>query len=80
MIYDDLVYEYEADIFANQSKFVRPLTPYDIFVANLEAGNQDQKMIKELVESFGLVISGKDAPGNICAVLIYPIIHIRRQK
>ena len=68
MIYDDLVYEHEADIFANQSKFVRPLTPYDIFVANLEAGNQEQIMIKELVESFGLVISGKDAPGNICAV------------
>ncbi|MDO4650199.1 MAG: hypothetical protein Q4B26_16290 [Eubacteriales bacterium] len=68
MIYDDLVYEHEADIFANQSKYVRPLTPYDIFVANIEAGNQEQIMIKELVESYGLTISNKDAPGNICAV------------
>ena len=29
MIYDDLEYTHEADIFANQSKYVRPLTPYD---------------------------------------------------
>lgn len=27
MIYDDLNYEHEADIFANQMKFVKPLRP-----------------------------------------------------
>ena len=44
MIYDDLNYEQEADIFANQMKFVKPLLPYEVFNANLEAGNPDQQM------------------------------------
>ena len=39
MVYDDLQYEHEADIFANQQKYVKPLTPYEIFIANIEAGN-----------------------------------------
>ena len=30
MIYDDLSYEHEADIFANQQKYVKALSPYDI--------------------------------------------------
>ena len=68
MIYDDLEYTHEADIFANQSKYVRPLTPYDIFTANIEAGNQEQLIIKELVESYGLSITTGDTPGGICAV------------
>lgn len=38
MIYDELVYEHEADIFANQQKFVKRLSPYEVFTANLEAG------------------------------------------
>ena len=42
MIYDELVYEHEADIFANQQKFVKRLSPYEVFTANLEAGNDDQ--------------------------------------
>ena len=42
MIYDDLNYEHEADIFANQMKFVKPLRPYEVFMANVEAGNQEQ--------------------------------------
>ena len=28
MVYDDLEYEHEADIFANQMKYVKPLLPY----------------------------------------------------
>ena len=68
MIYDDLCYEHEADIFANQMKFAKNLAPYEIFVANLEAQNQDQLMIKDLVESYGMKISSKRAPGHICAV------------
>ena len=68
MIYDDLCYEHEADIFANQMKFVKPLSPYEIFMANIEAGNDEQLMIKSLVESYGLQISSKKAPGNICAI------------
>ena len=37
MVYDDMDYKIEADIFANQQKFVRPLSPYEIFVGNIEA-------------------------------------------
>ena len=68
MIYDDLCYEHEADIFANQMKFAKNLAPFEIFVANLEAKNQEQLMIRDLVESYGLKISAKRAPGHICAV------------
>ena len=68
MIYDDLCYEHEADIFANQMKFAKNLAPYEIFVANLEAQNQDQLMIKDLVESYGMKIASKRAPGHTCAV------------
>lgn len=68
MIYDDLCYEEEADIFANQMKYVKPLTPYEIFLANIEAGNDQQLIIKELVESYGLVLSNKKAPNNITAI------------
>lgn len=68
MIYDDLCYEEEADIFANQMKYVKPLTPYEIFLANIEAANDQQLIIKELVESYGLVLSNKKAPNNIAAI------------
>lgn len=68
MIYDDLVYQHEADIFANQQKFVKPLQPYEVFMANLEAGNNDQLTIKSLVESYGLTIGTKKSPCVICAV------------
>lgn len=68
MIYDELEYEHEADIFANQQKFVKPLSPYEVFLANLEAGNDDQLIIRDLVESYGLEIGTKKAPCVICAV------------
>lgn len=68
MVYEDLNYETEADIFANQQKYVKYLSPYEIFIANVEAGNDEQLIIKGLVESFGLTISGGQAPGAICCV------------
>lgn len=68
MIYDDLEYEQEADIFANQQRFVKKLLPYEIFVANIEAGSNEQLIIKALVESFDLRISGNSRPGCICCV------------
>ncbi len=68
MIYDDLEYSHEAEIFANQMKYVKQLLPYEIFQANIEAGNDEQLMIKALVESYGLTISGTKKPGCICAV------------
>lgn len=68
MIYEDLTYEGEADIFANQQKFIKPLSPYDVFKANLEAGNDDQIIIKSLVESYGMEIGRTRACGCICAI------------
>ena len=77
MIYDDLCYEHEADIFANQMKFAKNLAPYEIFVANLEAQNQDQLMIKDLVESYGMKIASKRAPGHICPVSTLEAIYTK---
>lgn len=68
MIYDDLNYETEADIFANQQKYVKSLSPYEIFNANVEAGNDKQLIIKGLVESFGLTVTKQQKPGSICCV------------
>ena len=68
MVYDSLAYAHEADIFANQMRNVKNLVPYEVFMANIEAENPDQLMIRDLVESFGMKISSKRAPGHICAV------------
>lgn len=68
MIYDDLEYEHEADIFANQMKFTKPLLPYEIFMANIEAGSDKQLIIKDLVESYDLSITPSASPGGICAI------------
>lgn len=68
MVYDDLYYEHEADIFANQMKYTKSLSPYEIFIANIEAGNDKQLIIRDLVESFGLHISSTKQVGAICAI------------
>ena len=68
MIYDSLEYRNEANIFANQMKHVRPLRPYEIFMANIEAGNEQQLVIKQLVESYSLTIGPTKGYGVICAV------------
>jgi hypothetical protein len=68
MVYDNLNYTEEADIFANQMTYVKKLSPIEIFKANIEAGNDKQLTIKELVESYGLRIASTSTPGGICAV------------
>ena len=68
MVYDDLEYQHEADIFANQMKYVKPLLPYEIFMASIEAGSDKHILIKDLVESFGLEIGSSSSPGCICAI------------
>ena len=55
----------EPEIFM---KHVRPLKPYEIFMANIEAGNEQQLVIKRLVESYSLSIGPTKAYGVICAV------------
>ena len=68
MIYDELEYEHEADIFANQMKYVKPLLPYEVFMANIEADSDKHIIIKELVESYNLAITPSAMPNGICAV------------
>lgn len=69
MIYNDLAYEEEADIFANQMRFVKRLSPYEVFMANIEAGNDMQLTIKALIESYSLSIADNTkSQRNICAV------------
>lgn len=68
MVYDDLEYEQEADIFANQQRSFKKLLPYEIFKANIEAGKEEQLVIKALVASFDLRVSGNSKPGCVCCV------------
>ena len=68
MIYDDLEYTEEADIFANQMKNVKALLPIEIFNANCEAGNNKELIIKGLIESYNLKIAASSNPGCISAV------------
>lgn len=75
MIYDDLDYETEADIFANQMKYKKPLSPYEIFMANIEAKNKTQEIIKDVVESYQLRIVGNGTQNGICAVAALEYIY-----
>lgn len=68
MVYNDLEYTHEADIFANQMKYTKPLLPYEIFMANIEAGSDKHLIIKALVESYDLQITSGGHHGGICAV------------
>ena len=77
MIYDDLVYEHEADIFANQMKYVKPLLPYETFMAHIEAGSDKHLLIRDLVESYSLTITPSNTPGGICAVATLESIYDR---
>ena len=76
MIYNDLAYEEEADIFANQMRFVKRLSPYEVFMANIEAGNDMQLTIKALIESYSLTIADNTkSQRNICAVATLEYIY-----
>lgn len=78
MVYHDLEYQTEADIFAKQQKFVKPLSSYEIFMANIEAGNDMQLNIKSLVESYNLSLSGsKVVPNSICAISALEYIYTK---
>lgn len=75
MIYDELSYEREADIFANQMRFVKRLQPYEIFKANIEAENHDQMMVHSLLNSYHLTVGQKRRPGVICAIATVEAIY-----
>lgn len=65
---EELKYDREADIFANQQKYVKPLQPYEIFRAHLEAGNDKYIIINDLVESLGLHVCPNSTDFGVCAV------------
>ena len=75
MIYDDLEYKQEATVFAEQQKYVKRLNPYDVFKANVEADNDVQLMIRDLVESYKLAVTSQKVSGGICAVSTLEHIH-----
>lgn len=77
MIFEDLEYTEEADIFANQQKYVKPLQAYEVFMANVEAGNDDQLMILSLIESYGLSFGLQKGHCVICAVSTVEDIYIK---
>lgn len=69
MVYDDLQYQEEAHIFAEQQKHVKALVPYEMFVAHVEAGDTKQTMINHLISNvYNLRVSNSHLPGTICAV------------
>lgn len=77
MIFEDLEYTEEADIFANQQKYVKPLQPYEVFMANVEAGNDDQLIILSLIESYGLSFGLQKGPCVICAVSTVEEVYLK---
>ncbi len=68
IIFDDLTYEQEAYIFANQQKFCWGLSPYDGFKACIEAGEDRQIIINGIVENCGLKVGPSRSLCSICAV------------
>ncbi len=68
MIYEDLTYVHEANVFADQQKYVKPLTPMETFTAHIEAKEDKYLMIQDLVRSYHLEISTNQQNGSIRAV------------
>lgn len=75
MVYDQLQYQEEAHIFAEQQRHVKALVPYESFKAHIEANDEKQMMINDLVRSYGLEISPSKKPGTICAVAALEYIY-----
>lgn len=68
MVFDELSYETEAHIFAEQQKYVKSLVPFETFTAHIESGNEKHLAIRDVVKSYGLEVGAKKTPGCICAV------------
>lgn len=68
MVYEDLSYRNEAEIFAEQQKFVKPLLPYETFIAHIEARDEKYLLIQDLVHSYNLRIGTVRGIGVIVAV------------
>lgn len=76
MIYDDLQYEQEAHVFAEQQKHIKALVPYEVFKAHVEAGDDKQVMINSLITTvYRMKIAKSYKPGCICAVSALEFIY-----
>ncbi len=76
MIYDDLRYQEEAHVFAEQQKHIKALVPYEVFKAHVEAGDNKQVMINYLVTNvYKLKIINGNKPGCISAVSALEFIY-----
>lgn len=75
MIFDDLFYEREAQIFADQQRHSRQLTSYDVYIAQLEAGNEKYLMINSLIKSYNLEIAN-NAKSDCCICAVAALISI----
>lgn len=68
MVYEDLSYSTEANIFAEQQNHVKPLLPYEIFIAHIEANDEKYLTIQSLIQSYNLRIGCVKSNGVIGAV------------
>jgi hypothetical protein len=68
MVFDDMEYLEEAEVFAEQQKYTKLLSAYEIFMANVEADSDSHIVIKSIVEQCGLKLSTTKAGGGVCAV------------
>ncbi len=76
MIYDDMGYQEEAHVFADQQKHVKALVPYEVFNAHVEAGDDKQVMIHYLITNvYKLRITPSYHPGTISAVSALEFIY-----
>ncbi len=68
MVYDDMDYKEEAYIFAEQQRYTKRLSQFEIFMANIEADSDKHIIIKSIVEQRGLRLANARVGGGICAV------------
>ena len=68
MVFDDMNYIEEAEVFAEQQKYTKQLSSLEIFLANIEADSDTHIVIKTIVEQCGLRLAKAKSNGGICAV------------
>lgn len=68
MVFNDMDYVEEAEVFAEQQKYTKQLSALEIFLANIEADSDKHIIIKTIVEQCGLRLAKAKSNGGICAV------------
>ena len=68
MVFNDMDYVEEAEVFAEQQKYTKQLSSLEIFLANIEADSDKHIIIKTIIEQCGLRLAKAKSNGGICAV------------